>query len=185
MTHPDGSYEEYHDGKKTDSGGALKLVDQENYTGNIPREFKNFMNYLLEQARAMKPPTGGETELTDGGVVGTVIQGPVDTVLTRHGGVLGLLGNPGTVDREQVAPGGNVGNITPGTQNGAIDYGPDSDKTGWTGPVHQDDPGDVQFGPQAPVDQGAVSSKDEDEEKNQTSSLFDFLRRNVTKSSEE
>ena len=162
-------------------GGGLHMPDPENQQANIPEELQKFMDYLKGQIQALKPPTGGEKELTDGSAGGnTTATGPVENLFTKLG-VMGLLGNPGTLERDNATPSGSVptGNLG-SPNNGTIDYGPDSDKTGWDGPTHTDDPGDVHFGPSTPVDSNAISSKkndSDDDDDDQNKKVFNFSRK--------
>jgi hypothetical protein len=165
-------------------GGGLHMPDPENYQGNIPEELQKFMDYLKGQALALKPKTGGETELTDGGADGstTATGGPVDNLFTKLG-KMGLLGNPGSVERDNASPSGSLptGNLTQ-PNNGTIDYGPDSDKTGWDGPTHTDDPGDVHFGASGALDPNAISAKNkdsDDDDDHQNKKGLNFTTRRV------
>ena len=167
VTHSDGSYEEYKNGKKTDSGGSLKSYDSENYTGNIPPQIQSLMNYFKQQAMALKPQTGaGNVDPdpnadTTGGAVDP--GAAVNRAIKFSGvGTGDNLGGP-TGPQSDVGSGSPSGTIGPETGvGGAIDYGQDSDKTGYTGPTHTEDPGDIKFGPQAPLE-GTPDSKQTDD----------------------
>jgi hypothetical protein len=172
VTHPDGSFEEYHDGKKTDSGGALKtpgIDDRE--SANIPDDIKKGIEYDMQQIRNSKPRSGGETELTDGGVTGNSADGsgPINNAFTRTGGVMGAVAQP-------TRAGEYVGGPSNGTVGSAIHNGGATDSldgSSWTGTTHQDDPGDVQFGP-ADQPKEQASKKTEDPQDSSTS-VFDLI----------
>jgi hypothetical protein len=172
VTHPDGSFEEYHDGKKTDSGGAMKtpgIDDRE--SANIPADIKKGIEYDMQQIRNSKPKTGGETELTDGGVTGNSADGsvPINNAFTRTGGVMGAVAQP-TCAGEYVA-GPSNGTVGSAVQNGGAT---DSlDGSSWTGTTHQDDPADVQFGPaDQPKEQAGKKSEDSQDS---STSVLDFI----------
>jgi hypothetical protein len=162
--------------KGTTDGGA-KSYTQENYTGNIPEEVKKVKDYFLQQVRAQKPQSGGETVHTDDSATGgTITGGPVSNRLVQQGS-LGLLGNPGSADLQTGFSGGQ-GPVTSSQSGGNVDYGPDSDKVGYDGPTHQDNPGDVQFGPETPVAEGSVEPKNTDDDaSNDFNILIDLINR--------
>lgn len=174
VTHKDGSYEEYGaDGKLKDKGGPLKSYDRETYTGNIPDQVKETMDYFKQQAIG-KPQSGGETAHTDDNAAADpTVGGRVSNLVTQQGN-LGLLGNPGT-PTSQTGPSGGQGHVGPSQSGGNVDPGPDSDSQGYTGITHQDDPADVQFGPaEQPKQQ---TSKKEDEANDSAFSILDPLRK--------
>ena len=45
------------------------------YSDRIPEDIKKGIEYDMQQIRNSKPKTGGETELTDGGVTGNSADG--------------------------------------------------------------------------------------------------------------
>ncbi len=163
-------------------GGSKKMpgIDDRG-VGNIPEDIKKGIEYDMQQIRNSKPKSGGETELTDGGVTGNSADGsvPVNDAFTRTGGVMGAVAQP-TRAGEEV---GNPSNVTVGSavQNGGAT---DSlDGSSWTGTTHQDDPADVQFGPQTPV-AGSVDSKKTDKDADGDSSLLNQILNRKSKKSE-
>jgi hypothetical protein len=173
VTHPDGSFEDYHDGKKTDSGGAVKMPGADDReSANIPDDIKKGIQYDMQQIRNSKPKSGGETELTDGGVTGNSADGsvPIDNAFTRTGGVMGAVAQP-------TRAGEYIGGPSNGTVGSAVKNGGATDSldgSSWTGTTHQDDPADVQFGP-ADQPKEQVSKKSEDS-KDSATSVFDSIR---------
>ncbi len=166
----------------TPGSGSKKMpgVDDRE-SGNIPDDIKQSIEYSLQQIRNSKPKSGGETELTDGGVTGNSADGsvPVNDAFTRTGGVMGAVAQP-TRAGEEV---GNPSNVTVGSaiQNGGAT---DSlDGSSWTGTTHQDDPADVKFGPQTPV-AGSVDSKTKDQDADNDSSLLNQILNRKSKKSE-
>jgi hypothetical protein len=103
---------------------------------------------------------------------------PVKSVFLKQG-VNGLIGQPtraGDDRRTGPLPTTGVGSTV---NSGVIDYGPDSDQTGWSGPVHQDDPANVQFGPQGPV--AGMDQTKNTEDSSQTSVNPAVLRAELSK----
>jgi hypothetical protein len=164
----------------TTAGGKPVSYDQENYTGNIPDAVKKTMDYFRQQAISQKPQSGGETVHTDDSATGgTITGGPVSNLFVQQGS-LGLFGNPGSPDLQTGSSSGR-GPVGSSQSGGNVDYGPDSDKVGYTGPTHEDDPGDVQFGPQTPVAEGSVESKNTDDDSSDSNDFIDILNRNHKK----
>jgi hypothetical protein len=155
------------------AGGGAKSYNQENYTGNIPDAVKKTMEYFKQQAAAQKPQTGGETVLTDDSASGgTITGGPVSNLVAQQG--IGGLSNPGSRDAVDGGTTGGQGHL--GSQSGGnVDFGQDSDRIGYTGITHEDDPGDVQFGSQEPVVKDAVESKNSDDDSKDSNDLTDIL----------
>jgi hypothetical protein len=157
----------------TPSGGGVKSYDQENYTGNIPDAVKKTMEYFKQQAISQKPSTGGETAHTDDNAeADPTIGGTVSNRVAQQGAV-GLFGNPGSPTSENTDKGRTP--VASSQGGGNVDFGPDSDQVGYTGPTHQDDPGDVEFGSQEPVVKGAVQSKNSDDDSSDSRTSFDIL----------
>jgi hypothetical protein len=52
-----------------------------------------------------------------------------------------------------------------------VDFGPDSDQVGYTGPSHEDDPADVQFGPAEQPKAQTDTKKSEDADDSSASNL--------------
>jgi len=155
---------------ETPAGGGAKSYDQENYTGNIPEAVKKTMDYFKQQAISQKPQSGGETVHTDDSATGgTITGGPVSNLFVQQGS-LGLLGNPGSADL-QTGLGGGQGPVRSSQSGGNVDFGPDSDQVGYTGVTHEDDPGDVQFGPAEQPKQQTDSKKTEES----NDSAFSYL----------
>jgi len=151
--------------------GAPLTPSSENRDGNIPEDIKKGIEYDMQQIRNQKPKSGGETELTDGGVTGNSADGsgPINNAFTRTGGVMGAVAQP-TRAGEYV---GGSSNVTVGSavQNGGAT---DSlDGSSWTGTTHQDDPADVQFGP-ADQPKEQTSKKSEDSQDSSTP-IFDLI----------
>lgn len=151
------------DGTPGSSYGYMPLppgVNDDRATGDIPDQIRNQINQT-------KPKKGGETELTDGGVTGNSADGtPINNAFTRTGGVMGAVAQP-------TRAGEYVGGPSNGTVGSAIQNGGATDSldgSSWTGTTHQDDPADVQFGPQTPVAAGSVDSKKTDKDENNSSS---------------
>ena len=173
--HPDGKkYVSPKDGSDvTPKGGSVKMPGMDDRGGNVPEDIKKSEEYFLQQIRNSKPKTGGETELTDGGVTGNSADGsgPINNAFTRTGGVMGAVGQP-TRAGEDV---GNPSNVTVGSaihNGGATDP---IDGNNWTGTTHQDDPADVQFGPaEQPKQQ---TGKKEEESNDSSFSFIDPLRK--------
>jgi hypothetical protein len=160
----------------TTSGGT-KSYDQEHYTGNIPDAVKKVMDYFKQQATSQKPQSGGETAHTDDNAeADPTVGGSVSNRVAQQGN-LGLFGNPGSADLQTGFSGGQ-GSVGSSQSGGNVDFGPDSDQVGYTGPTHQDDPGDVQFGSQSPVVKDAVESKNSDDDSKDSNDLTDILNRN-------
>jgi hypothetical protein len=164
------------DGTPGSSYGYMPLppgVDDDRATGDIPDQIRNQINQT-------KPKKGGETELTDGGVTGNSADGtPIDNAFTRTGGVMGAVAQP-------TRAGEYVGGPSNGTVGSAIQNGGATDSldgSSWTGTTHQDDPADVQFGPQTPV-AGSVDSKKTDKDADSDSSLLDQILNRKNKKSE-
>jgi hypothetical protein len=169
-----------YDGSPGSSYGYMPGID-DRYSARIPEDIKKQIEHDMQQIRNSKPKTGGETELTDGGVTGNSADGsvPVNDAFTRAGGVMGAVAQP-TRAGEDV---GSPSNVTVGSavQNGGAT---DSlDGSSWTGTTHQDDPADVQFGPQTPV-AGSVDSKKTDKGADSDSSLLDQILNRKSKKSE-
>lgn len=165
-------------------GGSKKMpgVDDRG-AGNIPEDIKKSIDYDLQQIRNSKPKSGGETELTDGDVTGNSADGsvPINNAFTRTGGVMGAVAQP-TRAGEYVA-GESNGTVGSAIQNGGAT---DSlDGSSWTGTTHQDDPGDVQFGPQTPVAESNDSKKtDKDTDNSSDSSVLDGILNRKSKKAE-
>ncbi len=156
--------------------GSTGIPTEENAHGNIPPELQKVMDYFRQQATSQKPSSGGETVHTDDSATGGTITGGGEAGnLIAQQGNLGLFGNPGSASSQTGSSGqGHVGSSQSG---GNVDFGPDSDQVGYTGPTHQDDPGDVQFGPQSPAVKEAVESKSSDSAENDLNILIDILNR--------
>ena len=108
------------------------------------------MDYLLNQYRNAHKNPGGQEIQEDPNAVngGTKVDDPNLHVFEL--GNTGLVGQPDTT-RE---PGSIGGSTQPGGASGGdIDWGPDSNETGFNGTPHQDNPGDVQFGPSGQPEQ--------------------------------
>jgi len=129
-------------------GGGLGIPDPENYQANLPESIKKLEEFFKNQMQNLKPHPGGEKAHTTD-AVGTEV-GSVDSLLLKQGN-LGLLGNPGEAPQRGGQTGSYSGGSNPSVFGGNIDYGPDSDKSGWTGRTIQDDPGGVHFGPEEPA----------------------------------
>ena len=159
-------------------GGSKKMpgIDDRG-TGNIPEDIQKSIEYDMQQIRNSKPKSGGETELTDGGVTGNSADGsgPVNDAFTRTGGVMGAVAQP-------TRAGEYVGGPSNGTVGSAIQNGGATDSldgSSWTGTTHQDDPADVQFGPaQQPKQQ---TGKKEEESNDSSNSVFDLIRNQKSK----
>jgi hypothetical protein len=155
--------------------GSAGIPTEENAHGNIPPEVQKAMDYLRQQAMALKPPSGGETVHTDDSATGgTTIGGSEPGSLIVQQGNLGLLGNPGSATSQTGLSGGQ-GHVGSSQSGGNVDFGPDSDQVGYNGPTHQDDPSDVQFGPQAPAVKGAVESKSSDDDSSDSKASINVL----------
>ncbi len=164
----------------TTPGGGTKSYDQENYTGNIPDEMKKTLDYFKQQAIGQRPQSGGETAHTDDNAeADPTVGGRVSNLVAQQGNV-GLFGNPGSAN-SQTGLGGGQGHVGSSQSGGNIDPGQDSDNPGYTGVTHQEDPGDVQFGPQSPAVKDAVDSKNADDTDNDSNVLIDILNRNRKK----
>jgi len=155
--------------------GSAGIPTEENAHGNIPPEVQKAMDYLRQQAMALKPPSGGETVHTDDSATGGTDTGggEAGSLIVQQGN-LGLLGNPGNAT-SQTGTGGGQGHVGSSQSGGNVDFGPDSDQVGYNGPTHQDDPSDVQFGPQSPAVKGAVESKSSDDDNSNSKALTDIL----------
>lgn len=152
------------------TSGGTKSYDQENYTGNIPDAVKKVMDYFKQQATSQKPPSGGETAHTDDNAeADPTVGGRVSNLVAQQGN-LGLLGNPGNAT-SQTGPSGGQGNVGSSQSGGNVDFGPDSDQVGYTGQTHEDDPGDVQFGPAEQPKEQANVNKSENSDDSSTSFL--------------
>jgi hypothetical protein len=128
---------------KQDGKSLFGIPDPNNAQGNLPAALKKLEDFFKEQMKNMRPPSGGEKAHTVD-EAGTQVKGPVDSLIVKQGN-LGLLGNPGE------SPGGvhagtYQGGSNPSVFGGNVDYGPNSDKTGWTGRTITDNEGDVKFG---------------------------------------
>ena len=148
----------------------------DDHVGDVP-------DYILNQINETKPKKGGETELTDGGVTGNSADGsgPINNVFTRTGGVMGAVAQP-------TRAGEYVGGPSNGTVGSAIQNGGATDSldgSSWTGTTHQDDPADVQFGPNTPA-AGSVDSKktDKDEDNSSSDSSVDQILNRKSKKTE-
>jgi hypothetical protein len=146
-------------------------VDDDRATGEIPDLIRNQINQT-------KPKRGGETELTDGGVTGNSADGsgPVNNAFTRTGGVMGAVAQP-------TRAGEYVGGPSNGTVGSAVQNGGATDSldgSSWTGTTHQDDPGDVQFGPAEQPKEQASTKKSEDS----NSSVLDQISNRKSKKAE-
>jgi hypothetical protein len=160
----------------TPAGGGAKSFDQENYTGNIPDAVKKTMEYFKQQAISQKPSRGGETAHTDDNATADpTVGGSVSNRVAQQGNV-GLFGNPGSLASENAT--GNAQTPVGSSQSGGnVDFGPDSDQVGYTGPTHEDDPGDVQFGPAEQPKEQTDAKKREDSNASSTS-FVDPIRKN-------
>ena len=157
--------------------GSKGIPTEENAHGNIPPELQKVMDYFRQQVTSQKPSSGGETVHTDDSATGgtTIGGGEVGSQIVQQGN-LGLFGNPGSAT-SQTGPSGGQGHVGSSQSGGNIDPGQDSDNPGYTGITHQDDPGDVQFGPQSPAVKEGVESKSSDSSENDLNILIDLLNR--------
>jgi len=167
-----------YDGSSGSSYGYMPLPPgvNDDRVGDVP-------DYILNQINETKPKKGGETELTDGGVTGNSADGsgPINNVFTRTGGVMGAVAQP-------TRAGEYVGGPSNGTVGSAIQNGGATDSldgSSWTGTTHQDDPADVQFGPNTPA-AGSVDSKktDKDEDNSSSDSSVDQILNRKSKKTE-
>ena len=178
VLHPDGSsdttviyVDELREEKEHTEGP--KSYDPENYTGNIPEAVKKTIDYFRQQAISQKPQSGGETAHTnDNAEADPTVGGSVSNLVVQQGN-LGLLGNPGSAT-SQTGPSGGQGHVGSSQSGGNVDFDQDSGKVGYTGPTHQDDPGDVQFGPAEQPKEQTDAKKSEDSQKSSTSLLDPF-----------
>src|SRR4029078_9021623 len=95
------------------------------------------------------------------------VGGGVSNLVMQQGST-GLLGNPGSADL-QTGLGGGQSPVGSSQSGGNVGFGPDSDQVGDTGPTHQEDPGDVQFGP---AEQPKQQTGKKEEESNDSSFSF-------------
>jgi hypothetical protein len=158
---------------KGSSSDDPKSYTQENYTGNIPDAVKKTEEYFKQQIISQKPSSGGETAHTDDSASnGTITGGSVSNFVVQQG--IGGLSNPGSRENPDGGTTGTQGHL--GSQSGGnVDFGQDSDQSGYTGVTHQDDPGDVQFGSQEPVVKDGVESKNSNDDKKDSNDLSDIL----------
>ena len=115
----------------------------------MPEALKKLEEFFKAQMKNMRPPSGGEKAHTTD-EVGTKVDGPVDNLLLKQGN-LGLLGNLGEAPLAGGHTGTYQGGSNPSVFGGNVDFGPDSDKVGWTGKTIQDSPGDLHFGKEEAV----------------------------------
>ncbi|HEY7160118.1 MAG TPA: hypothetical protein VH815_02620 [Acidobacteriota bacterium] len=160
------------DGKVVQTPSAQMPGIDDRGSGNIPEDIKKSIEYDMQQIRNSKPKSGGETELTDGGVTGNSADGsvPINNAFTRAGGVMGAVAQP-------TRAGEYVGGPSNGTVGSAVQNGGATDSldgSSWTGTTHQDDPADVQFGPNTPV-AGSVDSKKTNEDSDKSDSTSNVL----------
>lgn len=146
---------------ETKKGGTLKDTDYENYKGGTPEEITRHMDYLRDQYRkAHKNPGGQEIQEDPNAIKGGTKVNDANLHVFELGNT-GLVGQPDTT-RE---PGSIGGSTQPGGFSGGdVDFGPDSNETGFNGTTHQDDPGDIQFGPEGQPEQ--IAEEEEEEAKN-------------------
>jgi hypothetical protein len=156
------------------SGNPIQSYNQENYTGNIPDAVKKTMEYFKQQAAAQKPQSGGETAHTDDNATADpTVGGSVSNRFVEQGAV-GLFGNPGSRDAVDGGTTGGQGHL--GSQSGGnVDFGQDSDQVGYTGITHEDNPGDVKFGPAEQPKAQTDAKKNEDADS--SASNLDPLRK--------
>ncbi len=142
-------------------GGGLRSYDYENYKGGTPEQIKRHMDYLREQYRKAHQDPGGQQIQEDPNAVKGGAQVNDANLHVFELGNTGLVGQPDTT-REP----GSIGNSTQpgGASGGDIDWGPDSSQTGFNGTTHQDDSGDIQFGPSGQPEQ--IAEEEEEEAKN-------------------
>jgi hypothetical protein len=156
--------------KETQKGGTLKDSDYENYNGGTPDAIKKHLDYLQGQYRKAHQDPGGNQIQEDPNAVKGGGQVNDANVHVFELGNTGLVGQPDTT-REA----GSIGNSTQpgGASGGDIDWGPDSNQIGFNGTPHQDDPGDIQFGPSGQPEQ--LADTEEEEEQNKKTP-HDFIR---------
>ena len=141
---------------ETKKGGTLKDTDYENYDGGTPEGIKRHMDYLQDQYRKAHQDPGGQEIQEDPNAVKGGAQVNDANLHVFELGNTGLVGQPDTT-RE---PGSIGGSTQPGGASGGdIDWGPDSNETGFNGTPHQDDPRDIQFGPSGQPEQIADKRK--------------------------
>ncbi len=161
--------------KHVDGRGGIESYDPENYEGNIPKEIKQQMEQMMEELRALKQNPGGEQVQEDPNAIGgsKIDDGRLHLAEMR---ITGLVGQP-VQDGDQ--PSGLGGSTQPGGASGGdIDW---ENRTGFSGPTHQDDPGNVQFGPATPLEQAADTEEEDDATKSSLSfNILEQLRQKKT-----
>lgn len=163
------------DNAKTNN--TAKTPDSEHRYGNVPEDIKKSEQYFQDQIRKQKPKTGGETQLTDGGVTGnsTANAGPVNNIFTRLG-VQGLVGQPTRAGDDVGNASGFTGSASPIHNGGATDP---MEGSNYTGRTIEDDPADVHFGPsEQPKQQSGGKNT---ESSNSSHSVLDSILKRKTK----
>jgi hypothetical protein len=159
--------------KETQKGGTLKDSDYENYNGGTPEGIKNHLEYLRGQYRkAHQDPGGHEIQEDPNAVKGGAKVDDANLHVFELGNT-GLVGQPDTT-REA----GSIGGSTQpgGASGGDIDWGPDSAQTGFNGTPHQDNPGDIQFGPSGQPEQIPETQEEEEENRKKRSDSIRSIR---------